>query len=247
MSIQSMLAGRPLFLVPSSNTKPPTREANPFAPASTQRSGGLKPTDKELILPPLLTIKEGENIKHYKQRCWDYFIGTLCKLPLITSWADDVLLIPPKSNQGAQFKHITYQKPTWEESGQTTVPTEQEAFFSTKRASHLPWITLISSSSLNWYNVLQNGGKDSNSIVTNRMMGHVPNTDFVMILEIPKSKDPEVTLVSAYPADKNIERFLEYPPIKNAFKYIEDFKARFVPKKDKSQKRQYKRGNSFAV
>ena len=211
MSIQSMYQKSPLFLVPSKRAKAPASQGNNQPPQNLQRSGKLKLKKDVLALPPLLTIKEGEKVEEYQNRCWDYFRRTLCTQPIFTSWGDKVNLTAHRDNSAKKaFEHIT-------------VDAKSEigiGGFSWFRAAYLPWLEpLLSSRSTTWYQAWT-----KRNCSTNRMIGNLADTHFIAVIQAPKYQGADLSLVTAFPADYSLSEIKKRPIIMNPERYFDQRK-----------------------
>ncbi len=168
----------------------------PPPPPKLQRSGN------QGSLPDLLTQEALEKmfpnimpLKRYKA-----YYDKLCSQVIVTAWREKVFIDP------ARFWHIV----------STAVKGQKSRQFSQERASFLSFIEpVILGNSTNWHQAWTKGNCSAN-----RMIGNIPGTNFVVIIQAPKYHGGLSTLVTAYPMKNPFSNTNSSPIILNPSKYF---------------------------
>jgi hypothetical protein len=128
------------------------------------------------------------------------YFDELCGQDIVTAWREKVFIDP------ARFWHIV----------STAVKGQKSRQFSQERASFLSFIEpVILGNSTNWHQAWTKGNCSAN-----RMIGNIPGTNFVVIIQAPKYHGGLSTLVTAYPMKNPFSNTNSSPIILNPSKYF---------------------------
>jgi hypothetical protein len=135
----------------------------------------------------------------------------LCNRRIYAPWGTRIRLF------ARQFNHIV--------SDSTKGKKTRE--FSLERASHLPYLLpLLTSDSTRWHVSFEHHRRLGDVVSEGRMIGNIPGTVFVAVVE-KLSNGNEIGLVTAYPADRSINKVRNNPIILDPNAYLN---RKFNPK-----------------